>query len=95
MAFHWERLDIFDNSNVVPSKSERILLIDASRLETPLSIQEQIQRNQLEVARLMALRQNEYFTPLVDPKKEIDALKFEIATLQAQINNPPTAKILH
>ena len=54
----------------------------------PLSTVEQIQRKQLEVARLMSLRSNEYSTPLVDPQEDIDRLNDEIAGLQVQIENP-------
>lgn len=54
----------------------------------PLSTVEQIQRKQLEVARLMALRSNEYITPSVDPQEDIDRLNGEIARIQVQIENP-------
>ena len=85
MAFHWE-WDIFGSRS--PSVEERFLQIDSLRDTMPLSTVEQIQRKQLEVARLMSLRSNEYSTPLVDPQEDIDRLNDEIAGLQVQIENP-------
>lgn len=51
-----------------------------------MSIIEQIDRNQIEVARLMALSDNKCIIPLVDPQIDIDRLKAEIVRLQTQMN---------
>ncbi len=84
MAFPWEKINIFDAS--LPPVAEPFFSIDPSRPETPLSIVEQINRNQIEVARLMALRNNEYTIPSVDPQIDIDRLNAEIVRLQEQLN---------